>query len=202
MLNRDFTDFIEDLSSNSPAPGGGAVVGVNAILGASLLLMVVNLTIENKNYLEVRDEAIKIRDELLEIKEILMDAPQKDAEAFTEVARGFKVKRSTEEEKRARSEVIERGYKLATNAPHQALKTIARLIPIGMRLYEIGNQTAIGDVLVGLKQVEIAIFGSIENMGQNIKSIRDEEYVAKMKVEIKKYLKMMRGLRASLDELI
>ncbi len=59
MLNRDFTDFIEDLSSNSPAPGGGAVVGVNAILGASLLLMVVNLTIENKNYLEVRDEAIK-----------------------------------------------------------------------------------------------------------------------------------------------
>lgn len=100
MLNRDFTDFIEDLSSNSPAPGGGAVVGVNAILGASLLLMVVNLTIENKNYLEVRDEAIKIRDELLEIKEILMDAPQKDAEAFTEVAKGFKMKRSTEEEKK------------------------------------------------------------------------------------------------------
>lgn len=202
MLNRDFTEFIEDLSSSMPAPGGGAVVGVNAILGASLLLMVVNLTIDNKNYIDVRDEAIKIRDELLEIKEILMGAPQRDAEAFTEVARGFKMKRSTEEEKKARSEVIENGYKIATDAPYETLKTITRLIPIGLRLYDIGNRTALGDVLVGLKQVEIAIFGSIENMVQNIKSIKDEKYVSKMEREIQKYLKTMRSLRASLDELI
>lgn len=202
MLNRDFTEFIEDLSSSMPAPGGGAVVGVNAILGASLLLMVVNLTIDNKNYIDVRDEAIKIRDELLEIKEILMGAPRRDAEAFTEVARGFRMKRSTEEEKKARSEVIENGYKFATDVPYETLKTITRLIPIGLRLYDIGNITALGDVLVGLKQVEIAIFGSIENMVQNIKSIKDEKYVSKMEREIEKYLKTMRSLRASLDELI
>lgn len=202
MLNRDFTEFIEDLSSSMPAPGGGAVVGVNAILGASLLLMVVNLTIDNKNYIDVRDEAIKIRDELLEIKEILMGAPQRDAEAFTEVARGFRMKRSTEEERKARSEVIENGYKIATDVPYETLKIITRLIPIGLRLYDIGNRTALGDVLVGLKQVEIAIFGSIENMVQNIKSIKDEKYVSKMEREIEKYLKTMRSLRASLDELI
>lgn len=202
MLNRDFSDFIEDLSSKSPAPGGGAVVGINGILGASLLLMVANLTIENKGYVDVKEEVLRLKEELLEIKEILMHAPQKDADAFSVAASGFKMKNSTEEEKKKRSEVIQRGYILATDSPYETMKTMSRLIPIGIRLYDIGNRTAIGDVLVGLKQVEIGIFGCIENMKQNLSMIKDKKYVEEMSKEIKRYKKMMNGLRVSLDEFV
>lgn len=59
--------FLDNLSSESPAPGGGAVAALGAALGSSLVSMVANLTIGKKKYQDVQGEMEKI---LLESNDI------------------------------------------------------------------------------------------------------------------------------------
>ena len=56
-------EFLEDLSSTSPSPGGGSVAGLAAALAGSLNSMVYSLTI-NKKAFEKED---------LEIKKLVLD---------------------------------------------------------------------------------------------------------------------------------
>ena len=45
-------EFIDELASNSPAPGGGSVAALGGSLGAGLVSMVCNLTIGKEKYKE------------------------------------------------------------------------------------------------------------------------------------------------------
>ncbi len=59
------TEFLNELSSNSPAPGGGSVAALSSSLSASLGSMVANLTIGKKSYNELQEEEkLKVQDAL------------------------------------------------------------------------------------------------------------------------------------------
>ncbi len=49
-------EFINELGSNSPAPGGGSVAALGASLASALGSMVFNLTVGKKVYNEYSDE--------------------------------------------------------------------------------------------------------------------------------------------------
>ena len=49
-------EFINELGSNSPAPGGGSVAALAASLASGLGAMVFNLTVGKKMYNEYSDE--------------------------------------------------------------------------------------------------------------------------------------------------
>ena len=53
-------EFIEDLSSDSPAPGGGSVAGLVAALSGSLNSMVYSLTVNKKAFEEKDSDTKKI----------------------------------------------------------------------------------------------------------------------------------------------
>ena len=59
----DFTvnDFLQELSSASPAPGGGSVSALSVAMAASLTEMVANLTLGRKKYAEVSDEMTEMK---------------------------------------------------------------------------------------------------------------------------------------------
>ncbi len=65
-MNLDLTlkKYLDDLSSNSPTPGGGNVAALSAVLACSLGVMVCNLTFGKKKYADVQDEVGKIKDKL------------------------------------------------------------------------------------------------------------------------------------------
>ena len=56
LTNLRITEFLDELASSSPAPGGGSVAALSAALGAALTSMVCNLTVGKKKYIAVEQE--------------------------------------------------------------------------------------------------------------------------------------------------
>ena len=191
MMLKDLSvkDFVAETASDSPAPGGGSVSALAAAQAAALLGMVANLTVKSKNYTDVHEEMKPLVDELAKYHEEFTDFIDKDANSFNGVIDAFKLPKSTDEEKAARSEKIQEEYKNAANVPFTVGMKTVELIDYAEKLVEKGNKNAITDVGVGVLNIKLAVTGAFYNVKINLGSIKDEAYVKDLKDKMAKTLK-------------
>lgn len=191
MMLKDLSvkDFVAETASDSPAPGGGSVSALAAAQAAALLGMVANLTVKSKNYTDVHEEMKPLVDELAKYHEEFTDFIDKDANSFNGVIDAFKLPKSTDEEKAARSAKIQEEYKNAANVPFTVGMKTVELIDYAEKLVEKGNKNAITDVGVGVLNIKLAVTGAFYNVKINLGSIKDEAYVKDLKDKMAKTLK-------------
>ena len=110
-------EFIDELASNSPAPGGGSVAALCGSLGSALVSMVANLTIGKEKYKDNWEamEAVIAKSEPLRAK--FVDLMNKDTESFNVFMAAMKMPKDTDEEKAARRQAMADASKLATEIP-------------------------------------------------------------------------------------
>ncbi len=181
--------MLTETASDSPAPGGGSVSALAAAQAAALLGMVANLTVKSKNYTDVHEEMKPLVDELAKYHEEFTDFIDKDANSFNGVIDAFKLPKSTDEEKAARSAKIQEEYKNAANVPFTVGMKTVELIDYAEKLVEKGNKNAITDVGVGVLNIKLAVTGAFYNVKINLGSIKDEAYVKDLKDKMAKTLK-------------
>lgn len=191
MMLKDLSvkDFVAETASDSPAPGGGSVSALAAAQAAALLGMVANLTVKSKNYTDVHEEMKPLVEELAKYHEEFTDFIDKDANSFNGVIDAFKLPKSTDEEKAARSAKIQEEYKNAANVPFTVGMKTVELIDYAEKLVEKGNKNAITDVGVGVLNIKLAVTGAFYNVKINLGSIKDEAYVKDLKEKMAKTLK-------------
>lgn len=169
--------FIDELASDSPAPGGGSVSALNGAIAAALTSMVGNLTIGKKKYANVEEEMREIVSRVSEIQKELLDAVDKDSDAFNVVFAAFKWPKETEEEKEARSAEIQRGTKIAADVPMRVAEKAAELMPLIEKVIMEGNQNSITDACCAMMACRYAVIGALLNVRINLGSIKDETFV-------------------------
>ena len=169
--------FIDELASDSPAPGGGSVSALNGAIAAALTSMVGNLTIGKKKYADVEEEMREIVSRVSEIQKELLEAVDKDSDAFNVVFAAFKWPKETEEEKEARSAEIQRGTKIAADVPMRVAETAAELMPLIEKVIMKGNQNSITDACCAMMACRYAVIGALLNVRINLGSIKDETFV-------------------------
>ena len=140
------TGFIEELASDSPAPGGGSVAALGAAQTAALFAMVCSLTVGNKKYEDAKEEMSGYIPELKEYEKFFIDAIDNDANSFNGVIAAFKLPKETDEEKAIRKETIQKEYKNAANVPLSTGMKAMELLKYAEPLILRGNQSAITDV--------------------------------------------------------
>lgn len=86
-------DFLDELSSSSPTPGGGGASGLVGAIGCALGLMVGNLTVGKKKYKDVEDEIREIIEKLEDLKKKLVTSVDDDAENFKPLAEAYRLLR-------------------------------------------------------------------------------------------------------------
>src|SRR4030095_11618360 len=74
--------FLDELASPSPAPGGGSAAAYAGGLGAALVAMVARLTIGRKNYLDVSPQFEAILPRAEELRHELFELLGQDADAY------------------------------------------------------------------------------------------------------------------------
>ena len=99
LLEQKTTDFLEQLSSSAPIPGGGGASAAVGAFASALGLMVTNLTVGKKKYADVEEEILEIREKLEQKKQDLVRMVDEDAEAFEPLAKAYRMPKETEEEK-------------------------------------------------------------------------------------------------------
>jgi glutamate formiminotransferase/formiminotetrahydrofolate cyclodeaminase len=116
------TDFLDELSMDSPAPGGGSAAALCGSLSAALSSMVANLTTGKKGY-ELAAASLKstaVRSQKL--KEELLTAVDQDSRAFNRVMEALRLPKGTPEQVKDREEAIEKANKEATQVPLSVLE--------------------------------------------------------------------------------
>jgi len=165
MTNREFVD---ELSSDSPAPGGGSVAALCAAQAAGLVAMVGNLTVGKKKY-KAQDRVKEIAVEAQELKDFFLDAVDGDTEAFNKVMDCFGMPKATAEQQKARDLAIAEATRGATRVPFSVLEKLPRVIELAAEISRIGNQNSLSDagvaVLAALTGAEGAYYNVLINLG-------------------------------------
>ncbi len=187
-IDSPLKEYLDDLASNLPAPGGGSASALVGSTGVALFCMVANFTVGKEKYAEVEDEVRAMLKKLESIRKRLDELVEEDILSYSEVSGAYKLPKNTDEEKKARSEAIQEACKKALGVPMEIASNCSDAMLTGRRLLEIGNRNLVSDVGVGAVQLEAALNGAAMNVNVNLAIIRDEEYVNQKKKELEKLL--------------
>jgi glutamate formiminotransferase/formiminotetrahydrofolate cyclodeaminase len=174
-------DFADELSSNSPAPGGGSVAALSGALSAGLSSMVAALTYGKKGYEEDFALMQKIGVSAQENMRSQIRAIDEDTAAFNNLMACFGMPKSTDAEKKEREEAIEEATKKATLVPLGVLEKSIDALELSFAVAERGNQNSLSDAGVGGLTGYTAAMGAYYNVLINLASIKDEKWVKKTK---------------------
>ncbi|POZ92564.1 cyclodeaminase/cyclohydrolase family protein [Petrotoga halophila] len=186
LSDMSLKEFLEKLSSNEPAPGGGSAAALAGSIAASLGCMVTNLTIGKKKYEEVEEEMKNLKVKLEEYREKFLQQMEEDAEAFNKVIEALKLPKSTEKEKRVRNERIQEKTKKATLVPLQIAKDGLELMELSGVIIEKGYKMAKSDAAISLVMAKTAVDGGLYNVKINLPSIKDEDFLRDINSQIEK----------------
>lgn len=191
LQNLNVKEFIDELSSNSPAPGGGSAAALSAALASALGSMVFNLTINKKAYNEyeedIKNNILKALENTNSNKNEFLNLMDKDAEEFLELMSAFKLPKNSEEEKNIREIKIQEGYQKALEIPYKVANKAFELYEYIEIAAKYGNKNAISDAGVAALLVQTAVESAVLNVKINLSSIKNEEY----KMEIEKQCKLI-----------
>lgn len=171
-----FVEFSDTLASKAPTPGGGGASGAVGALSCALGQMVCNLTIGKKKYADVEDEVIEICGKLEELRQEMQELVDKDAAAFSPLAKAYSIPKEQED----RDEIMEEALRIACEPPMQIMEVAAKAIVHIERLAEIGSALAISDVGVAATFARAAMEGASLNVYINAASFKDRDYAEKV----------------------
>lgn len=175
MLEKKTVEFIEELSSASPVPGGGGACAAVGAFAAALGMMVANLTTGKKRYADVEDEIQECLSRLNKLKDRLIALTDQDAEAFEPLSRAYGLPKETEEERIRKERVMESALYEASIVPVRIMETIREVMQYLETLGEKGSRIAVSDAGTGILFAQAALEGASLNVFINTKLMKDRE---------------------------
>ena len=168
--------FIEDLASDSPAPGGGAAAAITGAMGAALVAMVANLTVGREKYAEFQETAEKVLDSADILRFKLLDCADNDMAAFNGVMEALHLPKGSDEEKAKRSEALQKAYKAAILAPLETISKCLEVMKLASEFKGKSNPNVYTDLVAAATLANAGINTARLNVEVNLPAINDTEY--------------------------
>ena len=183
------TKFLNELSTNSPAPGGGSVAALAGSLGAALSSMVAALTHEKKEMLDSKPLMDKIGVEAQQLKDRLAVLVEEDTQAFNKVMEANRLPATTDEEKDIKKESLDSANKYAIQIPLETAQKCLRVIELSQELVTNGNPNSVSDAGVAAEVALAGIRGACMNVMINLSEIDDTSYCEALQNEVDSLIK-------------
>ena len=184
LMSMSAQGFVNELSTNSPAPGGGSVSALAGSLGAALSSMVAALTHEKKGFIALKPEMDKIGVEAQTIKDRLSFLVDEDTNAFNNVMEANRMPASNDEEAKVKDRAIRKANEYAIDVPFEVANLCKRVIELADILVEKGNPNSVSDAGVAGEVALAGLRGASMNVLINLPSIDDEEYRSEKRKEV------------------
>ncbi len=170
--------FANETASESAAPGGGSVSAYLGALGASLATMVANLSSHKAGWDDQWETFSKWAVKGQALKNDLIALVDEDTNAFNKIMDAFALPKKTDEEKAARSLVIQEATRYATEVPFRTMQKSFDAFEICRAMIEIGNPNSVTDAGVGALCARSAVLGAFLNVKINASSLKDAAFKA------------------------
>ena len=169
-------NFLEQLASDAPVPGGGGVSALCGALGAALVSMVANLTVGKEKHREnwdVMTEALKtssrLREEFLELADM-------DMKSFSSYMAALKMPKETDEEKSARKTAVQEAAMQAAEIPLRVLELCVETTETALEATKNGNPNVATDAGIAALLAEAGGIAASYNVQVNLATITEESF--------------------------
>lgn len=176
MLKKSCEEFLNELASSAPVPGGGAVSALGGALGAALGSMVGNLTVGKKKYENVQQDIEKLLVLLKDSQRQMIELAQADADAFMPLSKAYGLPSNTPEEKETKMNVMENALRGACAVPMEVLQECVFALGLLEEMGDKGTKIAISDVAVGAVFLRAAAQAAAMNIFTNTRLMQNKVY--------------------------
>ncbi len=178
--------FVDEVSTDSPAPGGGSVAALAGSLGAALAAMVANLTVGKKTYEAVWQELSDLAERAQAVKTRLVEAVDEDTSAFNGVLAAMRLPKATPDEQAARDLAVEQAYQYAARVPLETARQCLDALRLSAEVVRKGNVSSASDGGVAALVARAGIEGSALNVLANLGSVKNDTFKAGCRQEIER----------------
>lgn len=202
LVNLSVSDFVDELSSESAAPGGGSVGALAGALSAALSSMVANLTHERKGYEHIRSSMDNLACRAQELKQQFLKAVDADTEAFNRILATRKLPKDTEENQKLRLAAMETATQEATLVPFQVLNNCEKALELAEIVLSEGISGALSDAGVAISMARSAADATLYNVLINLQDCTDNQFVQKVLPEANRVFEKIKAKSDDLQQSI
>ena len=189
LIDLSVKGFTDELSSNSPAPGGGSVAALVGSLGAALTSMVAALSHEKKGYLKKREMMENVGKKTQKIKDRLSFLIDEDTNAFNKIMAANRISATSPAEIAEKENLVLDANKYAAEIPLEVAETSFKIFELAELMVNEGNPNSVSDVGVAGEAAFTAVRGACLNVLINLDGIEsDKKFVDDMKNRVDKLL--------------
>jgi glutamate formiminotransferase/formiminotetrahydrofolate cyclodeaminase len=176
LVLRPVHDFVDEVSRDTPAPGGGSVAALAGAIGGALASMVANLSIGKGEFDDRYETLCDLAMRAQQVKDALIRAVDDDTRAFDAVLVGIRMPKDTEAEREARAAAIQEGYKEATLVPMATVEGCFEALSLCREMAGMATPEMISDVGSGALMAHAGLKAAAYNVRINLPNISDEGF--------------------------
>jgi glutamate formiminotransferase/formiminotetrahydrofolate cyclodeaminase len=195
-------EFVDELSLDSPAPGGGSAAALCGAVSAALSAMVANLTVGKKGYESVQAELKQAALKAQAAKDEMLRAVDEDTRAFNRVMEAYRLPGGSEDQAREKEAAVQQAYVKATRVPLGVLEKSVALLELAKTAASQGNRNSLSDAGVAALAAEAALAGARYNVLINLPNIRDDMFREDVKRRAQALLEQGLKLAAEVKEIV
>ncbi len=196
LIEKTVKDFVDQVASDAPAPGGGSVAALCSALGAGLLCMAIRISTKKQPDAALSD----LLPELEKEKNRLMALVDEDTAAFNSVMAAFALPKGNDAEKAKRAQTIQAAFKHAASVPLESMQSGFRVLKAGRTVSEKCSPTVASDVGTGIQMAYAGLQGAGYNVRINLSAIKDEAFKSDAAQAVESFLgRAQAAVSVSLD---
>lgn len=168
LIYQPTQNFIEQVASSAPAPGGGSAAALSGAVGAALLSMVCALTIGKKGYTEVEQELQEVRARTEAARAKLTRLIDDDTAAFNRFRVARKLPSRDEAEKKAKEVELAAASQATIDVPLMTMQACLEALREASTVAQKGNVNCVSDAGAGACQLYAGLEGGAYNVLINL----------------------------------
>ena len=178
MMEQSYAQFLAELASKAPTPGGGGTAALVGAAGVALGNMVGSLTTGKKKYAAVEADIQALNAQADTLRKELEALVQADAEAFAPLAAAYGLPKDTPEQAAHKAAVLEQALGAACAVPLQIMEKCTQGIALVEQYAAKGSVMAVSDAGCAAALCKAALQAASLNVFINTKLMADRAHAA------------------------
>lgn len=173
MLDRSLQQFLDDLASKAPTPGGGSVAALVGAQAAGLVAMCCHLTIGKPRYADHEAELRGVLAEADRRRAELCDLVAADVAAYEALSAAYRLPKASTAEAEAREAAIQEALVAATDTPLRIAEAAAAVADLTPTIVAKGSPVAVSDAGMAALLAAAALRSAALNVLINLRATTD-----------------------------
>lgn len=199
LVLRSTHDFVDEVSRDTPAPGGGSVAALAGALGGALAAMVANLSAVKGEYDQRYDKLCALAQKAQAVKDALVRGVDEDTRAFDSVLEAMRMPKDTQDQREERERAIGEGYRRATRVPLGTVERCREALELCLDMAQMADAEMVSDVGTGALLAHAGARAAAYNVRINLRHIADEEFCEEMRGRVDTLLEESMRLASAVE---